>query len=818
MGVADELPAEHRAWLDGLDQSALDVFAQLDAVYTYGYAWPRPALADTPMGKLAQEWGDAEWRAMGIWAQLRMHILWQRQNGPGYCWILTTVPPAVARRKLGWTPAEIDLLWRTAATPLGNGQQREELFMVPVAALKRLTAAEREPYLEHLRRAHAELSEHKWTAKWSAKRFLDNVLIEHSAGDAATATRTLLTTHDEFAVLLREEYADRLGAADVLPLLRHWTTATSAKPTAAWLNRAAALLTPEATALIREVLGRVPAYRERVIRHRRDDYEWTEVVYLHERTAVPLRGMVWTCELIDEPWVTALLGDVAVAAGTGIGGSGPNARSERLANAAIGVLARRGGLEVVGQLARVQAKVRKKTILAAVTATLNTVAAQTGLSAEQLLERTVPTFGLGSDGTRTEHGLRLSVDGAVNFVDPRGTIRKTIPKAVREEHKELLAELRATAKELKKALSAERFRIERALTTERLWRWHEVCAFYLDHPVTGPYGRSLIWEILQGPAGLPVQVDGVWELTDPAGRRIQPRPDTPVRLWHPISHGVDEVRAWRDHLMETGLRQPFKQAFREVYLLTPAEERTFDHSRRFAGHLLRYGQAKALLTERGWTGMSLGHWGWEYGSDQADATKKLPGGLAAHWEFSLDLESAERDDFGHVSICVSGDLRITDDRGAAVPLAQVDPLSLSEALRDADLAVGVTSTGLDPEGHGDYWQSYGFGDLTETARTRRDALARLLPRLRIADRAELTDRFLRVRGDLRTYKIHLGSGNILMEPNDAYLCIVPRGAGDRVFLPFEEDGGMLSVILSKAFLLADDTAITDPSITRQLTG
>ncbi|WP_345152974.1 hypothetical protein, partial [Nonomuraea rubra] len=61
-----------------------------------------------------------------------------------------------------------------------------------------------------------------------------------------------------------------------------------------------------------------------------------------------------------------------------------------------------------------------------------------------------------------------------------------------------------------------------------------------------------------------------------------------------------------------------------------------------------------------------------------------------------------------------------------------------------------------------------------------------------------------------------GSGNILMEPNDAYLCIVPGGGGDQVFLPFEEDGGMLSVILSKAFLLAADTAITDPSITRQL--
>ena len=77
-----------------------------------------------------------------------------------------------------------------------------------------------------------------------------------------------------------------------------------------------------------------------------------------------------------------------------------------------------------------------------------------------------------------------------------------------------------------------------------------------------------------------------------------------------------------------------------------------------------------------------------------------------------------------------------------------------------------------------------------------------------------------VRGDIRTYKIHLGSGNILMEPNDQYLCIVPsrRGGGvgkDKLFVPFEGDQ-TLAIILSKAFLLAEDKKITDPSITRQL--
>jgi hypothetical protein len=155
-------------------------------------------------------------------------------------------------------------------------------------------------------------------------------------------------------------------------------------------------------------------------------------------------------------------------------------------------------------------------------------------------------------------------------------------------------------------------------------------------------------------------------------------------------------------------------------------------------------------------------------------------------------------------------------------------LVFSELMRDVDLFVGVASVGNDPtwqdggpEGrYRDYWQSYSFGELSATAETRKQLLARLIPRLAITDRCAIEGRFLRVRGDLRTYKIHLGSGNILMEPNDQYLCIVPsRGSGEattgNLYLPFEGDT-VFSIILSKAFLLAEDTKIKDTTITRQL--
>jgi hypothetical protein len=55
-----------------------------------------------------------------------------------------------------------------------------------------------------------------------------------------------------------------------------------------------------------------------------------------------------------------------------------------------------------------------------------------------------------------------------------------------------------------------------------------------------------------------------------------------------------------------------------------------------------------------------------------------------------------------------------------------------------------------------------------------------------------------------------------MAPNDAYLCIVASSKGEaKIRLPFEGDQ-MLSIILSKAFMLADDQNITDSSIVSQI--
>lgn len=120
-----------------------------------------------------------------------------------------------------------------------------------------------------------------------------------------------------------------------------------------------------------------------------------------------------------------------------------------------------------------------------------------------------------------------------------------------------------------------------------------------------------------------------------------------------------------------------------------------------------------------------------------------------------------------------------------------------------------------------YWRASGFGELSEIAHTRADVLARLLPRLAIGPQCTIQGRFLHVRGTLHEYKIHLGSGNILMSPDDSYLCIVPDGRtlgrDSGVTLPFEGDD-TLGIIISKAMLLARDDEITEPSIASQIRG
>jgi len=103
---------------------------------------------------------------------------------------------------------------------------------------------------------------------------------------------------------------------------------------------------------------------------------------------------------------------------------------------------------------------------------------------------------------------------------------------------------------------------------------------------------------------------------------------------------------------------------------------------------------------------------------------------------------------------------------------------------------------------------------------RKRALEKILPMLKIKNLAKIENNFLVIKAKVNTYKINLSTGGVFVaNKNDRYLCIVPaaslRSSSKNLFLPFEGDQ-TFSLILSKAFLLADEEKIQDSIILRQL--
>ena len=802
------------------------------------------AFEESAAGQLVAKLDDKGRRAAALWFHL---CLCQARTDA----VNVRAVRAFAAMRLGWTAAEAVTL---AGRVTGEGdkvysERTAPMVELAVAALESLPPDALRPLLPTVVELGKWLPSVKGAAAREELRRRVEALAPPERDDATGLPRAVLDGDDTYGPRMRAEHAAVLATPGTAALLTHCATLDAVRPPVKWSAQAGQLLAgaPQAAEVVRRLLNGFVQQPEGTIAVRRS-YSATSM----ERGLIGpantrlVRGLLWVLPDLDGEWVVPLAGDCARYAATGLGGSGGVARSINVATTAVAVLASFDGArgeQAVRALAAVRAKVRNRTVLGAAERAQQEVAARVGLSPARMRERSVPSAGL--DGLRVRevalpggHSAVLSVDGAATasftFRTPAGRLVKTAPKAVKDNHPTELASLRAALKELRGLLSAERARLEECLAAGTSWTGADWQRLYADHPVTGALAGLLLWEVEAAgsgawTAGVPERAGAGWVLAGADGTAAPVGPADRVRLWHPLRAEVDDVRAWRTAFDAREVRQPFKQVFREVYLVTPAEEATAGYSNRFAAHILRLQQARSLMAARGWSADHLGHWD---GGFNGEAVREIPGpGPDDGWRATFSYQLVDEAPGGHtVSLCATDRVRFEQRTGAHgdwLPRepAQVPALMFSEAMRDVDLFVGVASIAADPlwydggdERHRDYWHGAAFGELPASAEVRKEALARLLPRTRIADRVELTGRFLRVRGDLGTYRIHLGSGNVLMEPNDAYLCIVPaRGKGvGSLFLPFEEDGGILAVILSKAFLLAADTAITDPAITRQL--
>ena len=556
--------------------------------------------------------------------------------------------------------------------------------------------------------------------------------------------------------------------------------------------------------------------------HKKGRYE----AFLNENNIQILRGAVWFSGVINNEQLNNKLEELGLWCFKKLPGHG--ALSVKIGNACLYAFSALPYQEGISRLTTFRLKIKYPSVKTHVEKLINKVAKKEGKSLDEIEEMAISDYGL-SDTHQFiwnfgdyEGIIQISAINNVDISWQNGEkTQKSIPAEIKEKSAGEIKALKAKAKEIRNALPIQKDRIESYYLKKREWSYNDWLKYYHNHPLISYLSKKLIWEF---------ETDGVISnaiyynnsFVNPAGKVDENfGPTTKVRLWHPINSPVKEIESWRDFLYEKQIQQPFKQAFREIYLVTEAELQTESYSNRFAAHILRQHQFNALCQVRGWLYTLMGQWD----------SHNIPTRIIPAWdiraEYWVDSDWDDADSMANqmgVFNYISTDQVRFYAQERQLNMDEVPSMVFSEVMRDVDLFVGVTSIGNDPnwvDGGNrrmdTYWHDYSFGDLTETAKVRKEALERLIPRLKIADKCGFEGKYLIVKGTVRTYKIHIGSGNILMKPNDQYLCIVPdkRKGSDKLFLPFEGDN-TLSIIISKALLLADDDKITDQTILSQI--
>lgn len=478
----------------------------------------------------------------------------------------------------------------------------------------------------------------------------------------------------------------------------------------------------------------------------------------------------------------------------------------------------------IPKLTNLKAKAKNKNILKRIDKAITIVGKKSGRTKAEIEESVIPDFGIDSnskyifriDDVDCVFEIHNHKEQLIYYQLSNGKRQKTLPKRLKDNFPNDIKEFKKKIKEIKTSISSQKKRIEDFYLINRVIPYSSFKENYLNNNLVNILARNLIWNFKNDNLNVNLILSDKGFTDFDGNLNSKELTGTKVTLWHPIGFESDYILNWRNYILSNEILQPFKQAFREIYIITDAELNTETYSNRYASHILNKDHVSALCKVRGWSPSGI--------INSGKATYKIPESdyKIEYWVSDVYLgEHSKTYGSAHIS---TDQVRFYKKKDQ-LPLSEVPAIIFTEVMRDIDLFVGVTSIGNDPEWHdrGDngtinYWSSYSNGKLTERSKTRVEILKNIIPKMKIADKCEFQGKHLKVKGSIRDYKIHMGSGNILMEPDDKYLCIVADRSAKKlkkVFIPFEGDN-MLSIIISKALLLAEDSKITDPTIVRQI--
>jgi len=351
-------------------------------------------------------------------------------------------------------------------------------------------------------------------------------------------------------------------------------------------------------------------------------------------------------------------------------------------------------------------------------------------------------------------------------VNKAGKPLKSIPAKYRKE--KAVVALKEHKSYLAQQYKRTRLSLENAMVNEDEFTAAEIHKL-MQHPIVKAMLQQLV---LFAPEKGITGFYREGRLTNASGKTHSLTQDEVLVIAHP-AHLFQTVEwdVYQKHLFAERIVQPFKQVFRELYVVTQEERETSYRSKRYHGHQIQPNKTVALLRGRGWT---VNH---DEGLQKVYHQRGFMATMyaMADWYSPSEVEAPTLEE-----VCFHS---LTDYQ--PIPLADIPPVVFSEIMRDLDLVVSVAHVGgVDPEA-------------SHSTMEMRAALAQESAKLFKLKNITVKQRHILIKGKLGEYSIHLGSAQV--SKNGLALSILPvhsqhRG---RMFLPFVDDDPKTAELISK---------------------
>ena len=240
---------------------------------------------------------------------------------------------------------------------------------------------------------------------------------------------------------------------------------------------------------------------------------------------------------------------------------------------------------------------------------LENAASELGISAEELADRIVPDLGFGKDGKRTfDYGkrsftVRLIATLELEITNDQGKAVKNMPapgKTDDPQAADAYEDFKTMKKQIKTTVTAQRARLEAALSVLRCWDTDRWKALFVDNPIMHQFAMSLIWGIYEDGKltdTFRYMEDGSFNTVDEDEFDLPE--NAKIGLVHPVELDEETLEGWKQQLEDHEIKQSIEQLDRTVHTLdeSRAGEKSLED---FGGKQLNALSLSGKMLGQGW--------------------------------------------------------------------------------------------------------------------------------------------------------------------------------------------------------------------------